>query len=72
MSDAVQIQLISSLATVLVAFVSAWFAFKAHKAAKETHILFNSRMTELMELAKAAARAEGVLQEKESQAKASK
>lgn len=67
MSDAVQIQLIVSIASVLVAIASTCFAYMAHKAAKETHTLFNSRMTELMRLAKAAAKAEGVKEEKERQ-----
>ena len=66
-SDPVQIQLVVSGAAVLMALVSAWFAYLAHKTAKVTHILFNSRMTELMELAKKAAKAEGVLEEKEFQ-----
>lgn len=69
MSDPVKIQMIVSGAAVLVAVVSAFFAYLAHKTSKQTHILFNSRMTELMELAKKAAKAEGVLEEKEFQQK---
>lgn len=74
MSDAVAISIVTSTAAVVMAAVSAWFAFKAKKIAGETHDIVNSRMTEFMEMAKKSFKAEGKLEgaadEKAKQSKA--
>lgn len=64
MTDAVSISITTSIAAVLMAGISAYFAFRAKAASQETHEAVNSRMTEFLEMAKKAFRAEGVLQEK--------
>ncbi len=65
MTDSVLIALIGGSFTTLTASVSAVFAYKAKQTSKETHLLFNSRMTELMELSKLSAFDKGIAYEKQ-------
>lgn len=61
-TDAVAISGITSIAAVIMAGVSAYFAYKAKTIAKETHDVVNSRMTEFMEMAKKSFKAEGKIE----------
>lgn len=62
MSDPVQIAIATSTSACVIAFVGAYFAYKAKIAAKETHLAVNSRMDELLKISKASAKAEGKLE----------
>jgi hypothetical protein len=53
----------STLAAVL-AYLASQRSAEALKQGKETHLLVNSRMTELLAITKTSAKAEGVLEEK--------
>jgi Asp/Glu/hydantoin racemase len=64
-TDAVSISIITSLSAVAMAFVSAYFSYKAKSVSEETHKLVNSRMGELLELAKSSSKAEGKLEGKQ-------
>jgi len=64
MSDPVKIQLILATATVLVAFVSAYFSYKAVKVSKETHKLVNGNVKQLVEVSIKSAVAEALLNAK--------
>jgi hypothetical protein len=64
MTDAVVISAISSVAAVVMAAVSAYFAYKAKVTAVETHGIVNSRMTEFMEMARRFYFGQGKLEEK--------
>lgn len=69
MSDPVQIQWIILIGTA-VNGVAAYFAFKAHKEIKKTNdVLFSVKTTDLMNRAMKSAKAEGVSEQKETQAK---
>lgn len=68
MTDAVSISIVTSTAAVVMAVVSAYFAFRAKAVAQETHTAVNSRMTEFMEMAKKSFRAEGASAEKAAEA----
>lgn len=46
----------------VIALVPAWFAYLAKRQAKQTHLLVNSRMDELLRLSKTASKAEGKLE----------
>lgn len=50
----------------LTALVALFTAIKARNENRATHILFNSRMDEYMDLVKKAAHAEGVKEEKDN------
>lgn len=60
-STAIIIAVIAIVPSSLAAFVS----FLALRKSKETHLLVNSRMTELLEITKKSSKAEGILEEKE-------
>lgn len=62
MTDAVAIQITISTAAVLVAGVSAYFSYKAKTSALNTHELVNSRMSQLLKMAKSSSRAAGRLE----------
>lgn len=64
MTDAVAIQITVSTAAVLVAGVSAYFAYKAKTGTTSTHRLVNSRMSQLLALAKSSSLAKGKLEGK--------
>lgn len=64
MTDAVSISIVTSVSAVLMAGISAYFAFRAKAISAETHKIVNSRMTEFMTMAEKSFKAEGVLQEK--------
>lgn len=68
MTDAVSISIITSTGAVIMASVSSFFAYKAKTIAEQTHQVTNSRMTELLALAKVSSKQEGVLQEKMDEA----
>lgn len=72
MTDAVSISIVTSVAAVVMAGMSAYFAHKAKVMASETHKVVNSRMDEFMEMAKKFFRNEGVLEEKAAQAERDK
>ena len=69
LSDAVAMSLISSMATLLLGIASAYFAYRAKvysqravETSMETHHVVNSRMQEMLELAKKSSKAEGVME----------
>lgn len=62
MSDPVQIAIATSTSACVIAFVGAYFAYKAKIMANKTHQIVNSRMTELLALAKSSSKAEGKLE----------
>lgn len=63
MSDAVLIAAIVALSTVVTASISGYALIQS----KQTHMLINSRMDELLAAARAASRAEGVAAGEQSQ-----
>lgn len=67
MTDAVAISIVTSIAAVLMAGISAFFSYRAKAVAEETHKAVNSRLTSFLELAKKSFTNDGVLQEKEAQ-----
>lgn len=67
LSDAVFMSLISSAATVILGIVATYFAYRAkiyseraEKMSEQTHKAVNSRMDEMLALAKKSSKAEGV------------
>lgn len=63
MSDAVIISLIAAIGSIASAAIAAYAVIQVGRARgsiKETHLLINSRMTELLRVAGEAARAEGI------------
>lgn len=68
MTDPVVISIITGVVAIIVAAISAYFAYKSKNVSQETHNLVNSRMDEFMEMAKKSFKAEGVLQEKTDEA----
>lgn len=61
-TDAVTISAITSAAAVLMAGVSAYFAYKAKAVSEGTHKAVNSRLDEFMKLAKEKYYADGKLE----------
>lgn len=72
MTDGVQIAIVTSTGALLLGAVSSYFAYKAKAVSQVTHDLVNSRMTELLEMAKKTSHAKGVLQEKQDEKKRNK
>jgi len=63
MSDAVLVALIVTIGTAVTAAISGYALIQT----KQTHMLINSRMDELLAAARAASRAEGVAAGEQSQ-----
>lgn len=64
LSDAVSISIITSVSAVIMAGMSAFFAYKAKTTAEATHQAVNSRLDLFMKTAEAAFRAEGIEKER--------
>lgn len=58
-TDAVSISITTSVAAVVMAAVSAYFAYRSKVIGDQVHTVINSRMTELLELSKKSSTAEG-------------
>ncbi len=70
MSDAVLVALIAAVGSVVAAVVSGFALLQGRRngtAVHETHLLINSRMTELLRLAAQAAHAEGKAEGEQNQ-----
>ncbi|MCU1492204.1 MAG: hypothetical protein JWM85_3609 [Acidimicrobiaceae bacterium] len=52
---------IALIVTALAAIASAYFAYRAVKRVETVHVLINSRMTELLDVSKELAKAQGVV-----------
>lgn len=75
LTDAVSISIITSTAAVIMAGMSAWFAYKSKvtaeatkTTAEATHLAVNSRLDLFMKTAEAAFKAEGVEKERKEEA----
>lgn len=64
LTDAVSISIITSLSAVIMAGISAFFAYKAKTTAESTHAAVNSRLDLFMKTAEAAFKAEGIAKER--------
>jgi hypothetical protein len=74
-TDPVQIAIIAGISAGVPGILAAVLGFinrvgidRVTAKANETHLLVNSRMTELLELTRMASRAEGVKEEKDNNA----
>lgn len=65
MNFTVDLPSIAIIATAIASIYAAYTANKSKAAVQEVHQLVNSRMTELLELTRTAARAEGIKSEKD-------
>jgi Na+/H+ antiporter NhaA len=64
MSDTVSIAILTGVGFTVTNVISSFFAYRISKQSKETHILINSRMEQLLKLEKAKSLQEGVDQER--------
>ena len=62
MTDTVIISVVTSTTAAITATVGAYFAYRAKAVASETHVMVNSRLTQLLEISKASEHAKGKLE----------